>query len=562
MSTFPLPREIAEALKSKGALSKSFLDKVYLDTVQDEQQDIAVQQRQAQLAEQQAMAAEASQVQRLAEQAQLQNPGGVQVNGTYGRPTGAVETPLGAAWRNLQTQQTPQAPLPSAPEQVLPESQRLVAEQQSQAALDAAGQAAQQGDTLSAAEMIERGLDLKARAALADSQAAASSGSAQAAQYAALAKGLAGEAEATKARRQQYEQMIDQQMQKNMTKFDEYSSAKIDPNRLYASRTTGQKIMGAIGIALSSFAGKDGAMKAIEKAVQDDINLQKEQINLTGLQLDKGRSLLKDMFDVTKDIDDATNMAQAALIQQAELKIKQIAAQTSSQVAKNNALSILGDLELKKVELLSKVNDPERLEKQATTEALGSGPLELTPQNTARLSTKTIKEGLIPGVGVAVNETARKEVATSRASMEQAISSLKELKAIREKVGVEAGLGLADEKTANRAWLTAFEAVRSSGWGAMDKGAIDTFKNYLPENALTKGLNLPGFMDPAGRVSAAAISSGVVKDPVLSQIDGLIKLFEDKQKMYESDRMIGYTPEKYREVRMRGGYGGGLEKVK
>lgn len=541
MSTFPLPKEIAQALGSKGALSKEFLDKVYMDTVQDEQKDIAAQQ---------------------AAQSQLQNTGGVQVNGTYGKPVAPVETPLGAAWRDRQVGLTPQEPLPSAPEPILPEAQRFVAEQESEAALDAASQAARQGNTLTTAEMIERGLDLKARAALADAEVASAAGSAQASQYASLAKGLAGEAESTKARRQKYEQMVDEQMQKNMQKFEEYNSAKIDPNRLYANQTTGQKIMGAIGIALSVAAGKDGAMKAIEKAVQDDINLQKEQINLTGLQLDKGHTLFKDMLDVTKNIDDASSLAQAALIQQAELKIKQIAAQTTSQVAKNNALSILVDLELKKVELLSKVNDPEALERQATTQALKGGPLELTPQNVGRLSSKTIKEGLVPGVGVAVNETARKEVAGTRASMEAAISGLKDLKKIRQEVGIEVGLGLEAEKKANQAWLTAFEAIRSSGWGAMDKGAIETFENYLPKDALSRGLNLPGLADPFKLVSKGAMATGAVKDPVMSQIDGLIKILEDKQATYESDRMIGYTPEKYKQVRMRGGYGGGLEKVK
>lgn len=551
MSTFPLPREIAEALKSKGALSKSFLDKVYLDTVQDEQQDIAVQQRQAQLAEQQAMAAEASQVQRLAEQAQLQNPGGVQVNGTYGRPTGAVETPLGAAWRNLQAQQTPQAPLPSAPEQVLPESQRLVAEQQSQAALDAAGQAAQQGDTLSAAEMIERGLDLKARAALADADAAAAAGSMKAREYAAQAKGLAAEAEVTRARRQKYEQMLDEQQQKNIKLFDEYSSTKIDPNRLYANQTTAQKIMGAIGIALSVAAGKDGAMKAIEKAIQDDINIQKEQINLAGLKLDKGRGVLRDALDITKDIDDASTLARAILTEQTAAKINQIASQTSSQVARNNALTILGDLQTKKAELLDKVNDPAALERQATSEALYGGPIELTPQNLAKIGTKTLKEGLIPGFGVAKGEKQAEQVAETRPLMENSIVGLKRLRELRKEAGVES-FDTAESKEADQIYGTLLNTSRKLfQMGALDASTLKVFENTLSSKPLKSGLlgsdSALSALDIGGLASGALIESGIAPDPLMTQIDGLLKLMESDYEKFLRQRMFGYTPEVYKE---------------
>lgn len=569
MSTFPLPREIAEALKSKGALSKSFLDKVYLDTVQDEQQDIAVQQRQAQLAEQQAMAAEASQVQRLAEQAQLQNPGGVQVNGTYGRPTGINLSPsLADVAQAYEPQEVPNLrrsinPLTTSvaevaqayqrppEEQILPESQRFVANQESQAALDAAGQAAQQGDTLSAAEMIERGLDLKARAALADSQAAAAAGSMKAREYAAQAKGLATEAEVTRARRQKYEQMLDDQMQKNMKLFDEYSSSKIDPNRLYANQTTGQKIMGAIGIALSSFAGKDGAMKAIDKAIQDDINLQKEQIDLTGLKLDKGRLLLKDMLDVTKDIDSASILARAALIEQTAARINQIASQTSSQVARNNATEILGDLELKKAELLGKVNDPAALERQATSEALYGGPIELTPQNLAKISTKTLKENLIPGFGVAKGEKQAEQVAETRPLLENSIAGLKRLRELRKEVGVES-FDTAESKEADQIYGTLLNTSRKLfQMGALDASTLKVFENTLSSKPLKSGLfgsdSAISALDIGGLASGALIESGIAPDPLMTQIDGLLKLMESDYEKFLIQRMLGYTPEVYKE---------------
>jgi hypothetical protein len=118
--------------------------------------------------------------------------------------------------------------------------------------------------------------------------------------------------------------------------------ANVDPGRFWASRNTGQKVLGIIGLALGAAGtGPDGINKSavmMNQAIDRDIEAQKAQHEL---RLKKGTQKLQaaqTYYDMARQAghDDiaATELAKAAALDAAALRAEKIVAATNEPIAK------------------------------------------------------------------------------------------------------------------------------------------------------------------------------------------------------------------------------------
>lgn len=224
-------------------------------------------------------------------------------------------------------------------------------------------------------------------------------------------------------------------------KADEYTSAlssvanlNIDPNRYWGSRTTEQKILAGIGMALSAFGGGHGAMDVINDAIKQDVEVQKAnaELKLKGLQ---GRQTVFDMFhQIAGDTATAGTLAQASLLDQVKLRVEAATRGAQSDEAKANGLKTLADLVNERNKTLATIySNPQLLLAAQTQQGAASatpgtgqpgtpqgqvaskpavGPLAQIPKaqlNPLMLGEKD-SENYVPGVGLAPNPDSAKEV--------------------------------------------------------------------------------------------------------------------------------------------------------
>jgi hypothetical protein len=122
------------------------------------------------------------------------------------------------------------------------------------------------------------------------------------------------------------------------------ADTKIDPDRLWHSKSTGSKVAASLGIILSGLgSGLTGqpnlAMHVIDRAIDHDVEAQK-----TDLQ--NKHSLLKSNLDRTRDLTTATMLTKAQLLAVTEAQLKKAAAQAATPMAQAQYQQKAGMLQL------------------------------------------------------------------------------------------------------------------------------------------------------------------------------------------------------------------------
>ncbi len=127
----------------------------------------------------------------------------------------------------------------------------------------------------------------------------------------------------------------------------------VDPDHFWNSRSTSSKIMIGIGMALGSFGGmgnggRNSAVETINKAINRDLDLQQQAIKNKRENLADRRGLLSDMYLRFKDDTQAMAAAKVAYLQNAQLKLNEIAARYAAPEVRANAAKAIGEIEVKK----------------------------------------------------------------------------------------------------------------------------------------------------------------------------------------------------------------------
>jgi hypothetical protein len=154
---------------------------------------------------------------------------------------------------------------------------------------------------------------------------------------------------------------VNEAMGKIDTLRSNYAQAKIDPSRVFGN-DTGKRIMAGIAIAFGSIGsaltgGENTALKIINKAIDDDVTAQKEEMSSKQAQITLERQGLADVKDLFKDRIEAQIAQRTMRIEAAQRQIQTIADRYGTQEAQGKAQVLIGQLEVNKAEGLAKLQE-------------------------------------------------------------------------------------------------------------------------------------------------------------------------------------------------------------
>lgn len=220
--------------------------------------------------------------------------------------------------------------------------------------------------------------------------------------FAAMQKGIIGEAEAgakqaaamtsayttavndlksfqddQKVLEQTRRNQLQQQAQKMEQSIDEFKKASVlDPNKFWANKTTGDKIMASVAVFLGGLGGgPNQALEIINNAVTRDIEAQKQAAMGAKGKYEMENNIYRNMMDQFQNETAAFTASRLAALNIAEMQIKKAEAGTANLQSKARAQQALGQLGIQKVklqqELLSQVqNSPQALAADQETRAI------------------------------------------------------------------------------------------------------------------------------------------------------------------------------------------------
>lgn len=305
---------------------------------------------------------------------------------------GPSASPLGMAAQATMTTATPASFKPTSPQNA-GEGMAAKAFQTQQDALKKATEVGQQRATEEAAFLKQRDLELAQR----DAQMSELQGN-----Y-------------SRARDAQMKHLTDLQ-----TKL-ETDVGKVDPNRLWGSKTTGQKLMAAFGVFLGGVGGgPNQALGLVQKAINDDIAAQQQNIEnrRSGLKasIEGQTNVLALMRQNFGDDTQALAATRVMYLDRASKQLETLASKFQAPELQAKAADMLGKLQASRAEQLSV------FAQRADERARGWATLSLKQQELGIESFKAMasgKGGLRP---------LESNAATTLGGLDGAIKSLVDLK--------------------------------------------------------------------------------------------------------------------------------------
>lgn len=157
---------------------------------------------------------------------------------------------------------------------------------------------------------------------------------------------------------------IQQQQNAIAKSVQDYSSSKIDPNKVYENTSTGAKIAttllaGLVGglNGLNNVAG-NGVITAIDNIVARDIDAQKTNIATKGKSIEMQNSALSQFMQQGFDQEQAISMAHAAAYQAASTQLQGILAQSDNASVKAQGQQTLSQLNEKQAQYQAQALSP------------------------------------------------------------------------------------------------------------------------------------------------------------------------------------------------------------
>lgn len=534
---FDLSRESALALQDLGHLDKSFLDNVYgqlqADAVSEEEKskETVASQLATAIKTNPDVADVAARVQ--AQVAPAPTPTAVQV------PVAAVVAPTPTPAPVAAVEITPPPPAPVAAQPAAADPATFARPGGGGGSdLVAAEAAAQTGSKGAVYDAISQGLRMKEMAALAGAENARAASGQAASIYNDAAQQLGGLADQYAQKRETVEALRTEQIAKQIAAVDEFNTLQINPDNYWGSRSTFQKIAAGLGMIFSAAGGGTKGMDVINKAIADDIQLQKDNFALKKQGLDVRNTLLSQMHDVVGDVNDAQKLAQVSMLDQVKLRLEAAQSVAKGKGTQAALMETLGNIKIEQGKLMAEVakNADSQIQNLGSTSVTGS-PLPVIPDNVNALELpKELQKRYISGLGIAQDDEVAERIRKGREGLATMSKSLDELKELRQKRGVEA-VNSRDRAKGKALWFSILNGTRSmEALGALDQGTVDVFGAAIPEDPLGPQYTI----DIAGVRESIANQFG---DPLIAQIDQYKKNIQNRFNQTVKGGLAAITPQ-------------------
>jgi hypothetical protein len=317
--------------------------------------------------------------------------------------------------------------------------------------------------------------------------------------------------------------MLGDAQARSMALQKEIGDGKIDPNRLWASKSTGAKFASIIGVVLGGIGGgmmktgRNSALEVINNATQRDVRAQE-------MELGKKQSLLSSNMQITRDLESAKQLTLAQSKDALATQLEMNAAQYGGDIAVKNASMLASKLRADSAQIMS------GLKTNAITRANAQIDLAYKMKMMAgmgqgeQFDKYTVPNALGPGQHIRAlpgDDDGAKELRKMNAARMTALNKIDRMIELRDKHGSETTWSKAkDEMDSLLADYTP-AYLKSNGLGTLDAGTERLVK------ALTAG-------GPA--------AYGNVKH-VLEQLRGRTQSqFNDGIRAYADPRSLGGGP--------------------
>ena len=342
-------------------------------------------------------------------------------------------------------------------------------------------------------------------------RAAAKAGSDKAAEEAAYLERIRKEdedriktADANQAARQA---KLDEAFQKLDQSANDLASKRVDPERYWANKTTGDKVMAGIGLFFGAFGqGGNKAVSVISDAIDRDINAQKSDIQTAKDVYTARQGIYSDMFATYKDRRVAEEASRAAYLENAQLEVKRIAAKYAGPETQAKAQMLLGELEQKKQAA------------RAEFAKLVMGSMPVTADANPEALKPEQRERFVPGYGLALTKEDATKLKDHTAQAASTKGNLSRLLQIGAMGGKSSDLGLRNEaqtlvsilKGQLRTPVVGPGAVSESEWKLLDEIVADPTKLWSLDGSNRKRLET--IMQYVDRQTASMVRSAGLTD--------------------------------------------------
>lgn len=135
--------------------------------------------------------------------------------------------------------------------------------------------------------------------------------------------------------------------------MNKFANAEVDPSHFWATKSTGDKILAGIGLALSGLAapstgGVNQAVSIINHAIDRDIDAQKANLAKKGQEVQHQSSMLNNLRSNFNDDAQAEAAAKMAYLQRAQTMLAAQDARTQGEAQKAQLAKVNAQLELQK----------------------------------------------------------------------------------------------------------------------------------------------------------------------------------------------------------------------
>lgn len=260
---------------------------------------------------------------------------------------------------------------------------------------------------------------------------------------------------------------------------------KQDPNRLWNSKSTGEKIgasiaiiLGGIGAGLQGPNAKNMALEVINSAIDKDIDAQKSEMN-------KKQTLLGEYFRESGDMKQAEAQTRMHMLAVNQARIAKTAAATNSPIMMERAKQAAAAIEVQKQQMLATVAQ-NQAKNELVNRAESGGNQDMTSviNTLAKVDPKKATElraRYVPGVGMASTPEGGKAVRDMQASVGAVKEAVGKLKEIVKTPYKSLSLEKRAEADTIRNSLVGALRVPITGPGAMNDGEREMLMKMIPD---------------------------------------------------------------------------------
>ena len=167
------------------------------------------------------------------------------------------------------------------------------------------------------------------------------------------------------------QQLVGQMLQDAHNAARDVAAKKVDPERFWKSRTTGQQIAYTIALALGGFAHDHTAANTIQHLIDLDVEAQRANIENGHKTVQDKMSMFHAALQSTNSMDLAQQQDIATKLNYAMLKVKEQAEESQAPIIRARAQALLAQMDRKQIEVGIAMN--KYIPAQAVT--AGPGPL-------------------------------------------------------------------------------------------------------------------------------------------------------------------------------------------